>query len=192
MFDGNKCWPILITDIHKISSVRGNNWNIGKNGELPWQHIKEDMKVFTSLTTDGNNPGVVMGRNTWESLPERHRPLKGRVNIVMSRTLKVIDNAFVACDFNESISIARQLGIDTLWAIGGNSIYNEFLGAATEVYINRIDTKIPECDVKFPFEDLVTFYKRHYCSYVQTDSYNFTMEKWLWDVNNVKPYCNKG
>lgn len=59
---------------------------IGKNGSLPWKLSKE-MKYFAAATTaapSGLQNAVIMGRTTWESIPARFRPLKDRVNIVLS------------------------------------------------------------------------------------------------------------
>lgn len=56
------------------------NGVIGKNNALPW-HLTEDLKHFKSLTT---GHAVIMGRKTWESLPERFRPLPQRQNIVVT------------------------------------------------------------------------------------------------------------
>ena len=53
---------------------------IGADGKLPWR-LPEDMALFRELTTGGT---VVMGRRTWESLPERFRPLPGRTNVVLT------------------------------------------------------------------------------------------------------------
>lgn len=60
---------------------------IGQNGKLAW-HIRKDMNYFAQATTkapEGMLNAVVMGRNTWESIPETFRPLKNRMNIVISR-----------------------------------------------------------------------------------------------------------
>ena len=54
---------------------------IGSDGTVPW-HLPEDMAFFRDLTT--GHP-VVMGRRTWDSLPDRFRPLPGRRNIVVTR-----------------------------------------------------------------------------------------------------------
>jgi hypothetical protein len=60
---------------------------IGQNGRLPWRLPKE-MAYFAQVTStapEGHANAVIMGRNTWESIPQRFRPLKNRVNIVISR-----------------------------------------------------------------------------------------------------------
>ena len=61
---------------------------IGLNGTLPWR-LKEEMKYFSKMTksvscSDKRN-AVIMGRKTWLSIPEKFRPLPGRLNIVLSR-----------------------------------------------------------------------------------------------------------
>ncbi|CAI6334394.1 unnamed protein product [Periconia digitata] len=74
---------------------------IGKNGTLPWPQLRKEMGYFARVTkyvppsagTGGSKPiktinAVVMGRKTWDSIPAKFRPLKGRVNVVISRTLK--------------------------------------------------------------------------------------------------------
>ena len=53
-----------------------NKRGIGLNGDMPW-HIPADLKHFSSIT---NSNIVIMGRKTWESLPDEHRPLKNRIN----------------------------------------------------------------------------------------------------------------
>ena len=63
-----------------IASV-SKNGIIGIKGKLPWQ-IPEDLKHFKTLTTGKT---VLMGQNTWESLPEKFRPLPGRKNVVVTR-----------------------------------------------------------------------------------------------------------
>jgi len=60
---------------------------IGKNASLPWRLPKE-MKYFQFVTTnapEGSVNAVIMGRNTWESIPERFRPLPNRQNLIVTR-----------------------------------------------------------------------------------------------------------
>ena len=60
---------------------------IGRDSLLPWRLPKE-MKYFARVTTnapEGHYNAVIMGRNTWESIPQKNRPLVRRVNIVMTR-----------------------------------------------------------------------------------------------------------
>jgi dihydrofolate reductase len=60
---------------------------IGKSGGLPWRLPKE-MAFFARATTSapaGAQNAVIMGRNTWESIPRRFRPLPKRANVVLTR-----------------------------------------------------------------------------------------------------------
>ena len=69
---------------------------IGKNQTLPWKLSKE-MKHFKSLTADVSKPmtqnAVIMGRKTWESIPEKFRPLPGRLNVVLSASGRVYEKS---------------------------------------------------------------------------------------------------
>ena len=56
---------------------------IGRNGDMPW-YAPEDLAHFKKVTLGAP---VIMGRRTWESLPPRFRPLPGRTNIVISRSV---------------------------------------------------------------------------------------------------------
>ena len=64
------------------------NNGIGKNNKLPWK-IKEDMEYFKTKTTYSEYPDyknvVIMGYNTWISIPNKFRPLKGRINIIITK-----------------------------------------------------------------------------------------------------------
>ena len=93
---------------------------IGKDGWLPW-HIPEDMKHFQQITKWGI---VVMWRATYESLPERYRPLPGRRNIVLSR------NNFPECESYTSITAMleslKDEDITEIFVIGWSQIYQSF------------------------------------------------------------------
>jgi len=69
-----------------------SQYGMGKNGQLPWV-IPQDLKHFKEISTAVINPAnknaVIMGRKTWESLPEKFRPLPGRVNVVLSKEGKL-------------------------------------------------------------------------------------------------------
>jgi len=68
-----------------VAATKNNG--IGQNSTLPWRLPKE-MKYFahaTSVAPDGKVNAVIMGRNTWESIPEKYRPLSNRANHIISR-----------------------------------------------------------------------------------------------------------
>jgi dihydrofolate reductase len=67
--------------VELIAAV-GPRWELGLDGGMPWGRIKGDMALFARVT---KGKAVVMGRKTWESLPDARRPLKGRLNMILTR-----------------------------------------------------------------------------------------------------------
>jgi len=124
------------------------NRGIGMNNTLPF-HFKKDLQYFSNMTTGDNNfekNCVLMGKNTWNSLP--YKPLKNRVNIVITRD-KSIPNSFE--DINEAIRFCKIVEFTNLWVIGGESIYKHFLDndLVSKLYITEIN-KDYKCDRFFP------------------------------------------
>lgn len=128
-----------------------NNNGIGSNKTIPWR-LSPDMKEFRIITTNTKDSkklnAIIMGRTTWESIPLQFRPLIGRINIVVSRTLaepddilpmsypdetidgdkhKTYDPIFTK-DLISAIEIASSLSfIDKIFIGGGGGIYREAL-----------------------------------------------------------------
>lgn len=157
------------TIVVAVDSKRG----IGKTGALPWR-LKEDMKHFRELTTSGGMNSVIMGRKTWESIPEKFRPLPGRTNIVLSRS-SVPDGAIAL----GSLDAALDVPAGRAFVIGGGQIYADAIGhpACAELVVTRVDGSF-DCDIVFP----------HYEDRFQLDSVinrfvesgiNCTVERWL-------------
>lgn len=99
---------------------------IGKNGKIPWR-IPSEMEHFKNTTLGGV---VIMGRTTYESFPEKFRPLPFRKNIVLTRNKEyVVDHpdVFIVHTINEALDVARQLEKNVAFLIGGGEIYREFL-----------------------------------------------------------------
>lgn len=120
------------------------NGVIGKDNRLLW-NIPEDMAHFKALTA---GHAVLMGRKTWESLPERFRPLPGRRNIVISRqTDYVAPGAEVAMTPEKGISIASTA--EKLFVIGGAEIYALMLPLADRLELTEVDLA-PDGDAWFP------------------------------------------
>lgn len=106
---------------------------IGLDGDLPW-HVPEDMAHFRN-TTRGKT--VIMGRATWQSLPEAFRPLPGRRNVVLTR-----DETFDApgAHIVNSVDAAlAEVAGDEAWVIGGGQIYEQFLPHADRCVITKVD-----------------------------------------------------
>ncbi|WP_025157596.1 dihydrofolate reductase [Leifsonia aquatica] len=111
---------------------------IGADGGIPW-HLPEDMRHFRELTS--GSP-VVMGRRTWDSLPERFRPLPGRTNIVVTRQAAwSAPGAEVAHDVEEALALAA--GAETVWVMGGAQLYAAALPLADRVEVTEVDLDVP-------------------------------------------------
>jgi dihydrofolate reductase len=133
----------------KISVIAaiGRDRAIGKDNALLWR-IPDDLKRFKQLT-DGHP--VIMGRKTWESLPEKFRPLPGRANIVITRDSEYeAPGAVLAQSFPEALSLARDAeGSEEIFAIGGQWVYECALPFASRLYLTVIDDQ-KEGDAFFP------------------------------------------
>ena len=107
------------------------------------------MKRFKE-TTKGNI--VIMGRNTWESLPENYRPLPDRINIVLTSNRDYnAPGAFVYTNLHNAIGNLKLSGTD-IWIIGGESVYKEGMFYADVLYQTFVDKEI-EGDAKAPVID---------------------------------------
>lgn len=75
-----------------IVAATASSLSIGRHGKLPWR-LAQDMLYFknvtTNTTTKGRMNAVIMGRRTWESIPQKFRPLSNRLNVVLSRNPKI-------------------------------------------------------------------------------------------------------
>lgn len=121
----------------------GKEREIGREGDLPW-HLPEDLKHFKELTTGHT---VIMGRNTWESLPRR--PLPGRRNIVISRNPSY--EAEGAEVFGSFIDAVAAVPLDEIpFIIGGGSIYGLSLPYLTTLYLTEVDMMVEDADTHFP------------------------------------------
>ncbi|MDO5701160.1 MAG: dihydrofolate reductase [Bowdeniella nasicola] len=111
---------------------------IGACGTLPF-HVPEDLAHF-QRTTLGTT--VLMGRATWESLPEANRPLRGRTNIVASRNADYpAPGATVVTDLITFLSQERWRRED-LWVMGGAQIYRAALPFVERAMITEVDLRV--------------------------------------------------
>lgn len=124
-----------------IIAAVGKNNELGKNNGLIF-HIKEDMKFFRETTTDHQ---VVMGYNTWKSLPGK---LKNRHNIVISEE-KFTGPDEVVTDLDAFIA-KNQTSREEIFIIGGGMIYREFLPYAKNLYLTEVDATDSSATVFFP------------------------------------------
>lgn len=93
---------IFATDSERGFALDGN--------ELPWR-ISKDMKYFKNVTSGDDSTKrniVIMGRKTWESIPEKFRPLPNRINIILSSSIKNDDNYLYRSDFIDENQISSN------------------------------------------------------------------------------------
>ncbi|UZN04886.1 dihydrofolate reductase [Cellulomonas sp. S1-8] len=107
---------------------------IGDAGTIPW-HVPEDMAHFRELTAGGT---VVMGRATWQSLPERFRPLPGRANVVLSRDVSFeAPGAAVVDDLDAALTDHPDA-----WVIGGGAVYAQAVERADRLEVTVVDLDV--------------------------------------------------
>ncbi|MEK7495438.1 MAG: dihydrofolate reductase [Patescibacteria group bacterium] len=144
-----------------IIAAIGKNRELGKDNKLLW-HIPEDFKRFKDLTS---GHVIIMGRKTYESLPENFRPLPNRVNIVITRDKKFTISSRSKKDGNSEVIICNSLEEaikvsdfeisasnlnNEVFIIGGASIYEQGIKHADKLYLTLIDKDYPDADAFFP------------------------------------------
>ncbi len=121
---------------------------IGRSGGLLW-HESEDQKHLRRVTM---GCPVIMGRKTWDSLPERFRPLPGRRNIVVTRQAQwQAAGAERATAFDEALALAADAV--KVFVIGGGELYAAAVPLADELVLTEIDTAFADADTFFPAFD---------------------------------------
>lgn len=162
-----------------IAAVEKNN-GLGKNNALVWR-LSVDMKHFTEVTTTINEQekyrpngtfqsprkmnAVIMGRKTWESIPEKHRPLAKRFNIILTREVgnesaRSDDERVMWTNSLESAlkTCQNRANIENVFVIGGAMLYAEAIKhpECKTIYLTRIDQSF-DCDAFFPTIDETIF-----------------------------------
>jgi dihydrofolate reductase len=120
---------------------------IGRDNNLPWR-LPSDMRRFKDIT---NGHPVIMGRKTWESIPDKFRPLPGRTNIVVTRKPRYqTGNALVVNSLLEAKIVAmHSLGSEEFFVIGGGELYREAIHFAQRLYVTKVHAAI-DGDAFFP------------------------------------------
>lgn len=140
-----------------IVAVHFPSMGIGCNGALPWK-IPEDMARFQAITSAaaaGKVNAVIMGRKTWGSIPAKFRPLKGRKNVVLSRSPEALELPEGTARASSLSQALEQLGddVDQVFIIGGEALYREALASSScrGVHLTEVQGTLPrECDAFFP------------------------------------------
>ena len=125
---------------------------IGKNHKLPW-NLPTDLKFFHDTTIGTGRNAVIMGRTTWESIPEKFRPLASRINIIMTRSgaLELPHGAQPAASLEEALAKAQAQNPNEIFVIGGAQIFAEAISdlRCAGLYITEVSGDF-KCDTFFP------------------------------------------
>lgn len=185
---------------------------IGLDNKLPW-NIPEDMKFFQETT---NGHIVIMGRNTWESIPPKYRPLKNRINYIISSTmeLKSLDcdtnNVYIFKSLEDCRKHIKLIGLNNqrIFIIGGQQLYNEAINHfslikihITEIYKDyKCDKHFPEVPDKFRLINVSKFQKIRdgtFIRFLTYDNYIYSNKEWINKeemqyLSSLKYIVNKG
>ena len=136
------------------------SWGIGESGTLPWKAVgvslPGDMAYFRQMTTEtidkNKRNAILMGRRTWEGIPDKYKPLPNRLNIVLSNDQEfkysLPKEVLSADNLENSISMASQYpDIERIVVIGGVSLFEEtlFHQGCDSYHVTFIETEFP-CD----------------------------------------------
>lgn len=160
---------------------------LGRMGGLPWTptRLHGDMAFLQLLTTSSEHRvdpstatidlslseedtvkskrnAVIMGRKTWQSLPPRVRPLPGRLNIVVSGTMRDTTDVLCVGTVEEAIKLAETTtdpsSSSAIFILGGRGLYEEVLSSTMDNHVEVFLTQLVEqpetvnADVYFPME----------------------------------------
>lgn len=169
---------ILATDI---------NFGISKDGKIPWKS-KKDMSFFFNKT---KNNVVIMGKNTYFSLPEEYRPLKNRLNIVLTKNPSIFTNNIeLECNnifftnnekINEFIESNREKTIKQypflssnfkIFIIGGKQIYDKYIPLCDTVWVTTIKNNY-NCDLFLNYQ-----YKQQFKDELVEEDNELNIVKW--------------
>ena len=129
------------------------NNGIGKDNSIPWR-LPADLKRFAKITSTTLDPekqnAVIMGRKTWESIPDKFRPLPNRLNLVLTLGHAEYPGATAVHSFHGALKIVADTPtIERAFVIGGAEVYKRAMEHADGIYVTALDADI-DCDVYFP------------------------------------------
>lgn len=132
------------------------NGGIGYENKIPWS-LRSDMKRFRDITIGDSRNAVIMGRNTWESLPIKYKPLPNRLNVVLSRNEHYTipnKNVIIASNLDKAIGMISS-NIEHIFIIGGAQLYKEALSHkdCNIIHLTYINQQF-NCDTYFPINIL--------------------------------------
>ena len=161
----------------KLIAAMDEKRGIGKNGGLLC-HLPSDLRYFKQVTLGRD---VIMGRATLESFPGG-RPLPGRRNIVLSKTLNR-DDVLIVRSVDELMNIA---GIDDAFVIGGGQVYSQLLPYCDTAYITQLEGDFG-AEVFMPDISAASFVKTGSSDLKEENGVRFTFDVYTITVNRCPP-----
>ncbi len=146
-----------------------NKLGIAYKNVLPWNNITEDLLYFKNVTSASKSKSIViMGNNTWMSIPKKYKPLKNRYNIILTNSPKYYNNKYYS-EYNnvlftklsslEKLLTKSYIENNDIFIIGGGQIYELFLNHKTlyptklyitEISESKLDKSNPEYNIIIP------------------------------------------
>lgn len=147
---------------------------IGKDNELLWK-LPNDLKFLKNKTW---GLPVLMGRKTWDSL--KGIPLKGRPNLVLSRSAQQAEGAVFFTRFEEAMAWCGEHDYAECCLLGGAQLYQTFMPRVTTIFLTRVEAHFPEADAHFPEIDENAFYLHHSDAHPPDEKhkYAYRFEEW--------------
>lgn len=123
----------MINNIYMIAAITDKSHAIGKNKDMIY-HLKNDLKYFKQ-TTLGHT--IICGKTTYFSFPKR--PLPKRKNIILTRSNDEFPGAYTLHSKEEVIQYAKNNPTETIFIVGGDSVYHQFMDVASKLYLTEIE-----------------------------------------------------
>lgn len=139
----------------------------------------QNHKLLSQNDNSGLFNAVIMGRKTWDSLPENFRPLPNRLNIILTKQqiISEAEKVYFTNSLKDALIYAKNAECPNSFVIGGSQIYHEALKhqQCKKIYITKIDS-VFDCNVYFPA--IVKEYSTNNSGFAvceQSLKYQFTM-----------------
>lgn len=155
-------------ELASVAAV-AENGAIGRDGELPWEHIEADVEQYRARVA--GHP-VVLGRRTFESMLD---DLPGAAQVVLSRSEREFDvpTAHHAAAVEEAVAVLEDLDADVGYVLGGAAIYHLFQPHLDRMYLSRVPGSY-EADSFYP-----AFDESEWRLVSETEYEGFTLEEWV-------------
>lgn len=131
----------------------GNDWAIGSKGDLLC-HLSGDLRRFKQITTGHT---VLMGRNTFASLPNGALPNRKNIVLTSDRSFEA-PNVEVLHSWEEVMPLAESE--EEIFVMGGGKVYEQALPYSKRLYITHIEGSFPQADTFFPVVDWSEWQKK--------------------------------